>query len=350
VPAVGNLSVAPGGTEWVAFVGSGYGTGANAANEGKTFFTLNALTGEPTTVGTTDLQTFPATYNVGNGTTTYIANNALVASPAGWNAFQLDDPTLAQRSGDKVTRVFIPDLHGRIWKFPVGSWGDFGPTQPFASAMALLKLPDNSKELVFAESGNDPRVPLGLTPAFRAYGFNDKNPADALNGTTSATATAGSSFPKDFVDPTGARYRGTVQPTTGFADDPALGKVGRVFFAGTRYIADLTGNGCASTFATLLFADGAVTGGAAYDFSGNANVTTGGAGFATLVGNRTTGIQVVGGQVIVGESGGIAASGTQTAPAPPPPPGGGMPPPAPPTPPFLITLALKPSSAVCRSQ
>ena len=350
VPAVGNLAVTGSNPEWVAFVGSGYGTGANAANEGKTFYTLNALTGLPTTVSTTDGQTFPDMYGVGNATTTYIANNALVASPAGWNAFQLDDPTLPQRSQDKVTRVFIPDLHGRIYKFPIGSWGVFGPTQPFANSLALLKTPDNAHELVYAESGNDPRVPLGLTPPFRAYGFEDKG-GSGLNGTSTATAIPSSQFPKDLVDPAGNKYRGTVQPTTGFASDASLGTVGRVFFASTRYIADLLGTGCASTFSTLLFADGALSGGAAYDFSGNANVTTGGQGYATLVGNRTTGVQVVGGQVIVGQSGGIAASGgVQNAPSPPPPPAGGMPPPAPPTPPFLITLALKPSSAVCRSQ
>ena len=90
---------------------------------------------------------------------------------------------------------------------------------------------------------------------------------------------------------------------------------------------------------------------AAYDFSGNANVTAGGAGYATMMGNKTTGIQVVAGQVVVGESGGITAGGLANAPpGPPPPPGAGMPPPAPPAPPFIITLALKPSSAVCRSQ
>jgi len=358
VPAVGNISLpsaADPTLEWVAFVGSGYGVGPNASNEGKTFFTLKASTGQPVTVTSSDGQTFPGTFGVGSGTPTYITNNALVANPAGWNAFQLDDPTLPQRSQDKVTRVYIPDLHGRIFKFPVGSWGDFGPTQPFANGLALLKTPDNAHELVFAESGNDPRVPLGLTPPFRAYGFEDKSPPTAgspLNGSNSATVISGSSFPKDLVNPgnTAIRYRGTVQPTTGFATDASLGTVGRVFFAGTRYIADLLNNGCASTFETLLLADGALTGGAAYDFSGNANVSGGGAGYATLVGNRTTGIQVVGGQVLVGQSGGLASSGSQAAPAPPPPPGGGMPPPAPPTPPFLITLALRPSSAVCRSQ
>jgi len=348
VPAVGNLSGSP---EWVAFTGSGYGTGINAANEGTTFYTLNATTGNPVTVSTTDGQVYPGVRDVGDASSVYITNNALVASPAGFNKFQLDDATQAVRSEDKVTRVYIPDLHGRIFKFPVGSWGQFGETQPFANAVALLKLPDNSKELVFAESGNDPRVPLGLNPPFRAYGFDDKD--GTMNGTPTASVIAGSTFPKDFVNPsnTSVRYRGTVQPTTGFADDPSLGKVGRVFFAGTRYIPDLTGNGCVSTFESILFAFGAVTGGAAYDFGGNANVTSGGAGYATMIGNRTTGIQVVGGQVIVGQSGGIAAGGTtQNPPGPPPPPGAGMPPPAPPTPPFLITLALKPSSAVCRSQ
>lgn len=350
VPAVGNLAVNS-GTEWVAWTGSGYGTGVNAATEGTAFYMLDAATGVPVSVITTDGQTWPAVRDIGDGTPTFMANNALVASPAGWNAFQLDDPTLATRSADKVTRVFIPDLHGRIWKFPATSnpWANLGPTQPFGNAMALLKLPDGSQELAFATSGNDPRVPLGQTPPFRAYGFNDKG-SDPVNG----TAPAVSQFVLDWVSPTNSaiKYRGTTQPTTGFATDPNTSlTVGRVFFTGTRYIPDLTGSGCASTFETLLLASGASSGGAAYDFSSNANVTTGGAGYATMMGNKTTGVQVVAGQVIVGESGGIAAGGGVNAPpGPPPPPAGGMPPPAPPAPPFLITLALKPSSAVCRSQ
>lgn len=351
VPAVGNLAGSP---EWVAWMGSGYGTGVNAATEGQGFYMVDAATGKliPGGVTTTDLQTWPTFQDIGDGTPTFIANNALVASPAGFNKFQLDDPTLAQRSEDKVTRVYIPDLHGRIWKFPASSnaWGNFGPTQPFANAMALLKLPDGSKELVFASSGNDPRVPLGLNPPFQAFGFDDKDPGGSIDG----LATAVSTFTTPWQNPNDSsiKFRGTTQPTTGFATDPNTSlTVGRVFFAGTRYIADLVGNGCASTFDTLLFAFGAVSGGAAYDFSSNTNVTTGGAGFATMMGNKTTGIQVVAGQVIVGESGGIAAGGGSNAPpGPPPPPGAGMPPPAPPAPPFILTLALKPSSAVCRSQ
>jgi hypothetical protein len=354
VPAVGNLALsasAPAGTpEWVAWMGSGYGTGTNAATEGSVFYMLDAATGRliPSGVLTEDNQLWPTVRDVGDGTPTYVANNALVASPAGFNKFQLDDPSLPSRSPDKVTRVYIPDLHGRIWKFPANSnaWADFGPTQPFGNAMALLKLPDGSKELVFAESGNDPRVPLGLTPPFQVFGFDDKSAGDALNGTINAVATG--LFPIPLVNGSN-RFRGTVQPTTGFTTDNGQ-TVGRVFFAGTRYIPDLTGDGCASTFETLLFAFGAVSGGAAYDFTGNTNVTTGGQGFATMVGNKTTGVQVVAGQVIVGESGGIAAGGTATPPGPPPPPGAGMPPPAPPAPPFIITLEIKPSSAVCRSQ
>jgi hypothetical protein len=348
---VGNVELPPASTdpEWIAWVGSGYGTGVNAATEGSAFYTLNALTGVPTPVLTQDGQQWAAVRDIGDGTPTYIANNALVASPAGWNAFQLDDPTLAQRSEDKVTRMYIPDLHGRIWKFPTlsNAWGDFGPTQPFGSAMALLKKPDGSAELVFAVSGNDPRVPLGLTPPFQAFGFDDKG--DLEDGApTAVLSTDNLDFPIALVNGSD-RFRGTVRPTTGFTTDNSQ-TVGRVFFAGTRYIPDLTGDGCASTFETLLFARGAVSGGAAYDFTGNTNVTTGGLGFATMVGNRTTGVQVVAGQVIVGESGGIGAGGTATPPGPPPPPGAGMPTPAPPAPPFIITLAVKPSSAVCRSQ
>jgi hypothetical protein len=349
VPAVGNLGVTS-GTEWVAWTGSGYGTGVNAATEGSAFYMLDAATGAPVSIITTDGQTWPAVRDLGDGTATFIANNALVANPAGFNKFQLDDPTLPQRSEDKVTRVYIPDLHGRIWKFPATSnpWANFGPSQPFGNGAALLKLPDGSQELVFASSGNDPRVPLNLSPPFNAYGLNDKNPADSING----LPTASINFTQAWANPlnTSIKYRGTTSPSTGFATDASLGTVGRVFFAGSRYIGDLLGNGCASTFDTLLFAFGAVSGGAAYDFSANTNVTTGGAGFATMMGNKTTGVQVVAGQVIVGQSGGIGSTGQNAPPAPPPPPGAGMPPPAPPAPPFIITLALKPSSAVCRSQ
>jgi hypothetical protein len=171
---------------------------------------------------------------------------------------------------------------------------------------------------------------------------------------TNDLPTASVDFTLPWQNPTNTsiKYRGTTAPTTGFATDPnTSATVGRVFFAGSRAIGDLLGNGCVSTFDTLIFARGAVTGGAAYDFTNNTNVTTGGAGYATMMGNKTTGIQVVAGQVIVGESGGIAAGGgTNAPPGPPPPPATGMPPPAPPAPPFIMTLALKPSSAVCRSQ
>ena len=347
VPAVGNLSVNS-GTEWVAWMGSGYGTGSNAATEGSTFYMVDATTGVPplNPIITTDSQTWPGVRDLGDGTATFIANNALVANPAGFNKFQLDDPTLPNRSADKVTRVYIPDLHGRIWKFPATSnpWVNFGPTQPFGNGVALLKLPDNSREFVFASSGNDPRVPLNLNPPFNAYGLDDTNDLP--------TASVDFTLPWQNPTNTSIKYRGTTAPTTGFATDPnTSATVGRVFFAGSRAIGDLLGNGCVSTFDTLIFARGAVTGGAAYDFTNNTNVTTGGAGYATMMGNKTTGIQVVAGQVIVGESGGIAAGGgTNAPPGPPPPPATGMPPPAPPAPPFIMTLALKPSSAVCRSQ
>lgn len=313
-PAVGDI----GGAVFRIWTGSGYGTGAGASMEGTTFYMMDAVTGDVL-----------MSKDVGDGVPTYIADNALVASPTAYNAFQLDPPGAANRSQDRVSRIYIPDIHGRIWKFDTSSGGQFadlGPTQPFGNAVSLLKL--GSDGYVFAESGNDNRVPDGLVPPFRAYGFQD------TEGDGGFTLPGTIAFTLDFPapGPSNVPFRGTSQPATAFNDQ---GK-GRVFFAGTRF--NPAGTNCLSSYDTILYGVGAQTGAAVYDFDNNGSADL----YTILTGNKAPGVATTGGQVVLGSSGTLS-----NPPAPPPPPGAGFPPPAPPTPATIVTTGIGFAAGVC---
>jgi hypothetical protein len=131
-------------------------------------------------------------------------------------------------------------------------------------------------------------------------------------------------------------FRGTVQPATAFNE---VGK-GRVFFAGTRFVPPGDVSSCAGTFETILFALSASTGGAVYDFSGDSVADL----YTTMSGNKTTGIQVVGGALVVGQSGSLA-----NAPTPTPNPSGTPSLPPPPAPAFVTQTDFRMNSAVCRN-
>jgi hypothetical protein len=134
--------------------------------------------------------------------------------------------------------------------------------------------------------------------------------------------------------------RGTVQPATAFATDPDTpGFFGRVFFVGTRFnFTDIT---CISSFDTFLFGLGAVSGNAVYDFNSD-----GSADLSTIVqGTRATVLQTSGGQVLIGDSGGLGR-----APSPPPPPASPFPSPQAAQPAQVLTRDMKPGSPVCRVQ
>jgi hypothetical protein len=209
-----------------------------------------------------------------------------------------------------------------------GLFRDLGPTQPFGHAVALLKLPGlNGQGQVYAGSGGDNRVPTGLTPPFRLYGFSD--PGGDTGVSILGQPLAG--FPIDLPVP----FRNGAQPFTAFNE---LGQP-RVFFAAVRF--NPAGNTCFSSFDTMFFGLGANTGVAVYDF--NADGTPDRA--TILQGVKATGVFGAAGQVIVGDSGALGRPA-----APPPPPAPGMPSPAPNTPPFVLTTGLKATSAVCRLQ
>jgi hypothetical protein len=341
VPAVGNirfvdsdgdrLSDTP---EWRLFMGSGC---SDVPDEGSSFYIIDALNGdilERTDVGDGPPSTPDAP----------IVDNILVAAAAGWNANQMSPPGVPA-GADHLTRVFIPDVKGRIFKFntltaaddpsggnpdPPPAFTSQGVLQPFGSAVALLDLGVEG-EFVYAESGNDTRVhPFpDTTPPFKMFAFIDQGgDTDFVTPGIPGPVFNGGAGSLDFPSP----FRGTVQPATAFNDTGA----GRVFFAGTALVDG--GATCIFRFDTFLFAVGALTGSAVYDFNSNGIADLG----TVLQGTKTTGIQTAGGQVLLSDSGEIGRP-----PAPPPPPG--VPPaPSAATPPFVNTTRLAPDSSVCR--
>jgi hypothetical protein len=305
VPAVGFTTAANNptarrlstGVEYVAWVGSGY---SDTAGEGTTFFALDAQTGD--VIGDNNAAT-QAAHTLAAGTSFAAIPNALVANMAGFAAKPLSFNTQnVNPATEKVTSVYFPDLHSRVWRFDpdtpstaptlftnVSGDGD----QPMANGVGLINVDSDTTGLkphVFFEAGNDRRVPLPTTsPFFRMYAYRD------------TTGTASQVFaPLDFP----LNFRGTVQPATAFN---ANGKA-RVFYGGTRF--NPAGTNCNSSFDSVIVALQGATGQAAYDLN-----SAGDDRFLQITGQRVNAVQVVGGQLVVDM--GLGAQNPPPAPAPP---------------------------------
>ena len=317
VPAISFVTAAqnvtsrrPQGVEFVAFTGSGYG----AAAEGSTIYTLDMLTGD--VVRSANIGDRPGV--------TY--ENALAAPAAAFNPAQLRPGFIGNPAATKSTRVYIPDIHGRIWRIMADQntaplmFADAGADQPFGNAVALVNYEGtgpNPKPHVFAESGNENRIfpPPTATPPFRMYSLRDDDlltePPQTPNN---VSGPAWELFTIDF--PNG--FRGTVQPAVAFNDpDPMVpnDESARVFFAGTRFNPPGTPNApapppCVSSFDSVLFAVGAETGGAAYDLNAAGDDRS-----IQLNRQRIQAVRVSGGRLVVDT--GLNAG---TAPPPPAPP------------------------------
>jgi hypothetical protein len=314
VPAVGNvqfLDVSPADgvidtpPEWRIWVGSGY---SSNPDEGSMFYSLDAVTGDVVTA-----------HNLGDPDPTLISNNALVASPAAWNSYQLDPPLALSRSPqtDYVSRVYIPDLHGRVWKFDTASGDEFFNASfehPIADGPALMKL--SAGDFVFVGSGHDVRVPEP-SAGFKVWGLEDS--AGDADISTDATVAF-----DDFY-PTG--YRNRSEPATVFSADG----FGRVFFLGQRF--NEPGVTCLSTFDAFVFALGAATGAYVYDFDSDG---TGDAGFE-MIGTAPMDIDTSGNRLNVMEGGSDFTPTPVTTPTPSPPEDASV-----------VTVAQSVGSPVCR--
>jgi hypothetical protein len=329
------------GVDFVAYVGSGF---SSVASEGSTFYALDMLTGD--VIGT---NTATGYYNVGDRSPlpefkdpsdglvkTY--ENAIVAYPAAFNK-ELLETTLHHPAAKPVTRVYVGDVHGRLWRFITTAssmagtlFADLGVKQPIGNAAALLYYQGtqaDKKPHVFVETGNDRRVaapPAVPSPAFRMYGFRDDDLTSDPDTSDTVSGPATVLFAKDFPD----AFRGTTQPATAYectvpldteGQCPSDKYNGRVFFVGTRF--NPTGAAlpfeppsptppCVSSFDSIIFALGAESGGAAYEFG-----TT---EYYKWKGQKVQGVRVAGGQLVLDT--GLEADN----PPPPPKPPTAMPP------------------------
>lgn len=272
-----------GGVELVAFVGSGY---SDIATEGTTFYTLDILTGDVV-----------AAADVGSRSPAPAGGyaNALVASPASYSPDQYTSSAPGHPIGAVASRVYIGDLHGRLWKFVTSAlttpilFADLGADQPIGAPVALIKLPADAtgKPHIFAEAGNDSRAhgvntwEAPTTGQFRYFGLRD----DAADGDTTPSAVAQSCTPTvqlpclytgefEAAAPMGGDFRGTAQPATSYTTSLN----GVVFLVGTRFVppppksplsTPVPPYPCRSRFDSIVYALQADSGAAAFDLNLN---------------------------------------------------------------------------------
>jgi len=316
-----DTTASKGGVGVVAYVGSGY---SDTPGEGATFYTLDALNGDP--VAAVDVEAQAATDGVARSGMPY--TNALVAPPAAFSKGQLVVNQTAHPS-DPVTRVYFGDLHGRLWKVVSADptkavlMADLGEDQAVGVGAALISLAE--KPHVYVAAGNDSRA----AGPFKFFGFRDDgSDTDTTHGspgpaTGDSTVQVASPAVFLFSEEFDTNFRGTLQPATAFTTD----QLARVFFGGTRFnepgsLLAPPPYPCRSSFDSVIYAVGAETGGAAYDFGGES--------FLVLENSRKTALQIIkepaavgsapgtsgGSRLIIDE--GLMSGGAAVVPPPPP--------------------------------
>ena len=141
--------------QWLAFAGGGYGCD-NDENEGHSIFAFRVENGDiyfEDQVTSEPLDT--------------ISNNALPAMPTLFNPHQQD---IADNK-DYVTRVYIPDVQGRVWKlitadpdpdnWTLNVFAEMGFDHPITAPVTLMKDTFTPNRVaVMAGSGGDRRAPI----------------------------------------------------------------------------------------------------------------------------------------------------------------------------------------------
>ncbi len=336
-----------GGVSFVAFVGSGYGD----TGEGTTFYTLDVLTGDVV-----------ASADVGSRVPVPFGGyaNAIVASPAVYIPTELVAGKAPHPSDAKAGRVYVGDLHGRLWKFLAAQPGtaiefaDLGTDQPVGTPAALLRLPadQTGKPFIYVETGNESRADPNHEK-FRLFAFrDDQADNDTASPSVLQSCTPTVQLPCLFTKQFPNIFRGTIQPATIYGDP--RGTLGRTFFGGVRFVPPppestlstaVPPYPCRSRFDSVIFALGAETGQAAYDLNAgtmddyvgreNSRIVA-----LSLQSDTTAGSK--GSQLQIDE--GLANSSTPNSDAPPP--KGKRP--AIPGSTGVVMSSFRPSSIVCR--
>jgi PilY1 beta-propeller domain len=274
--------------QWLVFAGGGYGCD-NATQEGQFLFAFRAEDG--------------AIYHraqITGDRSAAIAYDALPATPTLFNPHEVDSAD----GKDFVTRVYIPDLQGRVWKMNTSntnssSWtmnvfAEMGIDHPITAAVTVMNDKFTPNHLfVMAGSGGDRRAPVPVD-GFKFRTWIDQDP-DGAN-THQYGPTDLPSFERVF----NTDERMFVQAVTlGTIGDP-LPPV--VFFAASRENFDTTD--CAVTFSSTLYSVGVVSGQPEFDLDSTQPEED-----QTKVDNKIQGIFGRDGNLYVTESGGLGASG-----------------------------------------
>jgi len=271
--------------QWLAFFGGGYGCN-NASREGQYLFSVRLENG--------------SVYNrsqVTNDTTAAVPYNAVVAMPSLYNPHQQD----VADNKDYVTRVYVGDIQGVIWKlvttdFNPNNWtfrkfAELGKNQPITAPVALMNDPNNQRVYVMAGTGGDIRVST-TNNLFKFATFVDAD----LDGSNTTQYPLGSTPYWSKVLNSGERVY--IAPVTiGTVDNTAIPLV---FFAASA--PGFSTATCTGFFNSSLYALGLLSGQAEVDLDGGGNDES-----VSVSDSKITGLYARDGHLYVSKSGGLGS-------------------------------------------
>jgi hypothetical protein len=275
--------------QWLLFAGGGYGCN-NAATEGRFLFAFRvedgflyhraSITADPQAP---------------------IGPNAIPATPTLYNPHDED----AADNKDFVTRVYVPDVHGRVWKlitsdpdpanWTMNIFAEMGPDHPITAAVTLMKdIFQPNRVFVMGGSGGDRRAPIPQG------GFKFRIWLDKDVETANTTQYASDSFESERIfNPEERMFVPAV--TAGEIGDPLPAVV---FFAASREDFDRTV--CTITFNSSLYALGIESGNPEFDLDSSQP----GEDVVSLGEGKVQGLFVRDGNLYVSESGGLGSTGS----------------------------------------
>jgi len=183
-PAVGQVQSAS--SEWIAVVGSGFLTRSRelapnrlGTTAGTTFYLLKMSDG-----------TLLDSVNVGSDAVAENVDNCAVANDCRRmkNALQADPVATGPPNTRYITKAYIGDLDGRIWRFNLGLGATDTPqftsapitlfdatnTQPIFASMASVNV-GGSQDYLFFASGSDALPSNGVSQSYKLFGVLDTN-------------------------------------------------------------------------------------------------------------------------------------------------------------------------------